>query len=315
MNKKIKSALSISLLILILGLAIYYIYSNIHEFSSLKLLKPEFIVYIVLLFLISYIFISIETQYLIKPLKVNLSFIETYALSIMTGFYNLITPFRGGMAARAIYLKKKHNFSYSNFFATLSATYIVMFFVASIFGLFASYFIYSQKGSYNIILIGIFTVVFLAMIFLMLLPDFSKTRFASSISKKPFLEKFLRVINGWQIIKHNKKIISLIIIVSAFQLILAAISLIFQFSIFGWEISFYEALLISSIGSIGILISITPAGLGIQESITIFTALALGISPSQSLPVAILGRLITTVILFILGPVSSYWLLRNSNNK
>ena len=296
-------------------MAAYYVYSNYHEFSSIKLVNPIFILFIAILFLFAYIFVSLQTIYLLRPLKVNLKFFEAYTLSMMTGFYNLITPFRGGMAARAVYLKKKHNFSYSDFFATLSASYIITFFVAGLIGLIASYLVYAQEGSYNLVLIGIFIVIFLGMIFLMILPDFSKTKYASSISKRPLLQKFLRIINAWHEIKHNKRIISLIFIATTIQLIIATVSLIISFSIFGWQISFADALLISCIGSAGILISITPAGLGIQESITIFTALALGISPSQTIPVSILGRLISTVILFILGPLCSYYLLKRKSKS
>ncbi len=313
MNKKVKQFLSIFVLMIIIALAFYYIYTNYHEFSSLKLENPSFIFFISVLFLVSYVFISIETKYLIKPLKVDLSFIEAYALSIMTGFYNLITPFRGGMAARAIYLKKKHKFSYSDFFASLSASYILMFFVASILGLLSSYLIYQSEGKYNLILIGIFIVVFFGMIFLMVLPDLSSRKFSLSLSNNSIFQKFLKVINGWQVIKHNHFIIIVIIIITLIQILFSSVILYMQFHVFGWEISLSKAILISCIGNLGLLISLTPAGLGINESITIFTALALGISPSQTLPVAILGRLITTVILFILGPISSYYLLKRNS--
>ena len=51
-----------------------------------------------------------------------------------------------------------------------------------------------------------------------------------------------------------------------------------QFKVFGINIPVISALFITSITSLSILISITPANLGIQELITVFSALTLGIT-------------------------------------
>jgi uncharacterized protein (TIRG00374 family) len=88
------------------------------------------------------------------------------------------------------------------------------------------------------------------------------------------------------------------------------IILMLQFKVFGMELSFAKAAYLTAIGGLSLLIQLTPAGLGINEAITVFSASTIGITPAQSLSVAILGRLISVVVLFTLGPLFSYLLMK-----
>ena len=130
------------------------------------------------------------------------------------------------------------------------------------------------------------------------------------ISLPANVNKISRIMNGWHLIKNNKKIIFSIIIFSLLQLLISSYMLYLQFKVFGIDIPFISAVFITSITSLSILISITPANLGIQEAITVFSALTLGISPAQSLSAALLGRVIQMIVLFVLGPIFSYVLFK-----
>ena len=88
-----------------------------------------------------------------------------------------------------------------------------------------------------------------------------------------------------------------------------------QFRVFGFDIDFIKCLFLASLGSLSILISITPAGLGINEAVIVFSALTIGITPAQSLLVALLGRVISFLVLFILGPIFSALLIKHHPNS
>src|SRR3989344_9579156 len=130
-----KKILSVAILLALVALAIFYLQRNIEDFKQLTITNPHFLIAIVLIFLITYIFISIVTTTLLRPLGVNIGKREAFALSIVTGFYNLITPFRGGMAARAVYLKKRYNFAYVGFSSGLLTYLLAFFLVASVLGI------------------------------------------------------------------------------------------------------------------------------------------------------------------------------------
>ncbi|MEK6895097.1 MAG: lysylphosphatidylglycerol synthase transmembrane domain-containing protein [Nanoarchaeota archaeon] len=307
MKKSVKQILSISILLIILAFAAYYIYKNIDSFKELTIVSPHFIVILVIIFLLSYVTITYQTIVILNPFKIKLGFFEGFQLSIITGFYNLITPFRGGMATRAIYLKKKYEFPYTAFLATLSASYIVLFFIFAFFGLVSTYLLYLRVGPFNPIIPLIFLGTFLSMLFIMVFsPRIKET-------KSNWLNRFINVINGWHLIKNNFRTIFMTSIMGILQILIGAFALQIQFSVFGIPLDFVSAMFLTSIGGISIIIAITPANLGVGEVIGVFSALTIGITPTQSLSAAILGRAVQFIVMFILGPIFSYLLLKKKN--
>ncbi|MBS3093784.1 flippase-like domain-containing protein [Candidatus Pacearchaeota archaeon] len=304
MKKFYKRIISILVLIVLTTLAYLYLKNNIETFRSLKIVSPILLLLLIALFLSTYILIAYLTRMILKTMKISISNRESFMLSIVTGFYNLITPLRGGLAARALYLKKNHQFSYTDFISSVAASYVIIFLVASVTGLSTALLIFIKKQIINWILVTIFFIVFLAMMSIIL---FSKKL---KESKYFLINKIIMISNSWNIIRKKPRIIIAVSLIAITQLLISALMLKLQFSVFGFHISFVEALFISSIGSLSLLISITPAGLGINEAITVFSALTLGISPAQSLSAALLGRAAQIIILFILGPIFSFILFR-----
>ena len=222
----------------------------------------------------------------------------------MTGFYNMILPFSGGVATRAVYLKTQHNFSYTNFLALLSASYILIFFISSFFGLVSLFVTYTSlglaSGSMFLAFAGMFVALLIVILFSPKIPE----------TKNNWINKFIGVINSWGLIKKNKGLILVISFLSLCQLILETMCLYLQFKVFGLEVSFIKCLLLSTVGMLALLIQITPAGLGVNEALMVFSAQAIAITPADSLAAALLGRLVVFILLAILGPLSSYLLVR-----
>jgi uncharacterized protein (TIRG00374 family) len=301
----LKKTIGIIIIAIIFGFFAYYIYNHISDFKQLTLVNPIYLAVLVVLFLISYTFIGVVTKTLLHPFNIKLKKLEAFAISITTGFYNLITPFRGGAMIRAAYLKKKHAFSYSDFIATLSASYVIIFFIGSLLGLSSILIIYLTEKIFSSILFFIFLGIFLPMLCIIL--------FSPKVpeSKNKFLNKFINVINGWHLIKNNKKVILVTSLATLINLLIGTLMIYLQFKVFGFDIPLAKALFLTSLGNISLLISITPANLGITEAITIFSANTIGITPVQSLPVTLLGRAIQMATLFILGPIFSIHLLKN----
>ena len=304
MRKLIRGILSFGILLVLIVLAVLYLRENLNEFGKLRFVSPMIIVALVLLFIFGYFLIGIVTKKLLRPLGVYLGVFESFALSIVTGFYNLITPFRGGMAVRAVYLKKKHNFSYTNFFSSLSASYVLIFLSAGIMGLLSSGIIYFNEGIFSPVVSLIFLGVSLSLLFVIIFSP------RMNEGKGFILDKIAKILNGWYLIRKDRGLLFFITIISIFQLLLSSLMLYLEFYVFGIEISFVKALFLSSIGLLGLIIAITPAGLGIQEAVAVFSASTIGISPVESLSVALLGRGVSVVVLFILGPIFSWVLMR-----
>jgi uncharacterized protein (TIRG00374 family) len=309
MNSKLKKAFSIGILAIILFFFFLYISRNIDDFKQLKLVKPSLIILLAVITLLSSTFNGMITDRLVSSFNIKLKFKEWFGLSIITTFYNTITPFRGGMVARAFYLKKRHNFPYTTFLAALAGTYVITFFIASLFGIISLIGLYLLQGIFNYWVLAIYLAFFIPLLIIILIsPKFTET-------KNNFINKFIEVLNGWYLIHKNRKTILAVGLISIIQLLIGASGYIISYSMFEIQVSLVQAIFLSTFGSFAILISITPAGLGISEAVSVFSALVIGITPVQSLTVAILNRAVSTIILFILGPIFSYLLFKNQKTN
>jgi uncharacterized protein (TIRG00374 family) len=308
----LKRILSISLMIVILAFFAYYICNNIHEFKEVKIVNPWRLIFLVIITIFMAVANGLIIKYLLEPFDIKMSFKEWFGLATITTFYNTIMPFRGGLIAKAAYLKKKRGFSFTNFIAMMAGFYVINLFVAALIGGLALAFIYFEYGFYNNIISAVFIIGFVSMLIIILFsPKFREP-------ETWILKKFIQVVNGWHIIKKNKKIILISCLVTILQIILGAIATIISFSLVGFHIEFSKAILLTSLGVFTLLIGITPGNLGITEAVQVFVGLAIGITPAISLTAAIIRRLVSMTITLVLGPIFSYLLLKHnpkSENK
>ena len=304
-----KKLIQYTILLLIVAFFIDYLIKHISDFKKISLINPFWLIPLILLFLLTYYFIGKQTQVLLEPLGVKLRDFEAYMLSIVTGLYNLVTPAYGGMLIRAIYLKNKHKFSYTYFFSVLAGMYVMTFFINSLFGLISLFFIWKIYAIFNTLILLAFLAVFLPLLTIIIFSPKFKER------KNKFLNKFITVINGWLIIKNNKKAILTCLLATTCTLLISAILSIIAYRVFGISLPFIKALFLASISSLLLLVQITPGNLGVSKAVAVFSALVLGLTPAQSLPVAILGRIVQMLVMFTLGPIFSYILLKHKPKK
>ncbi len=133
-----------------------------------------------------------------------------------------------------------------------------------------------QKSTPILLALSIFTIFLLSIII-----------FSPKIKENnnKWLNRFIKVINGWHLIKHNKKIITITIIISAFQVFLTALNNLIAYNIFG-------------------------INLGIGDVINVFTANIIGVPLTEAIAATILLRAINLAVIFILGPIYSYKLIK-----
>ncbi|MGV8152622.1 MAG: lysylphosphatidylglycerol synthase transmembrane domain-containing protein [Candidatus Nanoarchaeia archaeon] len=305
----LKNIIGLLVLIVLLFLFVFYIIKNINEFKSLSFVSPGYILIMIAISGVIIILNAYILKYLLEPFKIKLKFKEYFGLTVITSFYNTILPLRGGLFAKAAYLNKKHSFEISGFVAIMAGIYIINFFVAGAFGLIALFLIHRLFDIFNIIVFLGFLSCFLVSGFIIIFsPKFPET-------KIPFLNTIIKVINGWHSIKSNKKIVLIVFIISSLQLLMGTFFAYFAYQVFGVNIGLAKALLISSIGPLLVVIGITPSGLGINEAVSVFLAISIGISAVESIAVAVISRFASIIISFILGPIYSFILLKHNTDK
>ena len=133
--------------------------------------------------------------------------------------------------------------------------------------------------------------------------------------KNNIINKIINIINGWHSIKSNRKAVFIITLFAFLNLIIGTIGSIITYNIIGVNLNFLQAVFLTSVGSLSVLFAITPGGLGITEAIAVFLASVIGITPVESLTATIIGRVAGILVIFVLGPVFSYLLMKELGLK
>ena len=212
-------------------------------------------------------------------------------------------PFRGGLLVRGYYLKSKFDLPYSSYAAFISAILVLTSWVGSGLGLLSILVIYLTSGLINWFITSAYLLTFLPLGYLV----FFTPRYNPKKHDKQ--NRFMQVVQDWQTIRSNRNMVIKIGVISTLRYIFTGLSAILCFWAFGIDIQYFEGLFIA-ITSSSIIVMLTPAGIGMTESLMIFSAQLLGISTAKSLPVALLGRAIYLAVLLCLGSISSYLLYK-----
>lgn len=296
-----KKTFQIFLVILFSVGLIYFFSTHLAQFQQLALTDFYLLIPIIFLIILQYLIIGLVTQHLLKSFQLQIGIKESFALAVITSFYNIIMPFRAGVAIRAYYLKKKYNFLYKDFLVTISATYLLLFWAGSILGMLSLYFISPSQKTNSELILCFFVIIFTTTTLLMLISP------KLSLKQNAWINRMIKLINNWHFIRHNKRVLFFCAVFSFVQLINTSFLIQLQFGVFGIHINLFKSTFLAVISYMGMLVGITPSGLGIKETLVVVSAATIGIAPIESLSVALLGRLVTVGILCLLGPILSYY--------
>jgi len=296
--------ISISLAFLSVILIGIYFYFNGEVFSEIKKIHPLYAIPIALLGAFSLYINGLFFKTLAKPFGVDVK--EYFWLSVSGSFFNMITPFSGGSAVRAVYMKKKHNLNYSIFLATLFGNYIVVLMTSSFVAFMTFVAIYLQNKIFNLALSIIFAVIFIGTAILITAPHlhFKHENFITS--------KINKIMEGWHLITRHKSMIPKLVVLTLCNLFAYSLINKFAFAGLGIDINFTQAMYMAVVSSLAVFINITPSSIGVTEFLYLYSGTIMGASPGISLIVALVIRALNTLLLAILGPIANY-MLANEN--
>jgi uncharacterized membrane protein YbhN (UPF0104 family) len=284
-----------------------YVSRNLDGFRQLSFANPWLVLIVVLLQVLFLINNGLALKIFLTPFSINLKAREWFGLSAITSFGNYFIPGIGGAASRAVYLKKKYEFPYSKFLGNLAGNYILVFLVNSFVALVALTIAWFVFGFWNWIIFEIFFLIFvIALAFVI-------------FHIRPFKSKYFRkanlVIEGWEQVRKSTRLIFGTILIGLMNVIVFTFLLFLEFRILGFELGMLPASIIAVTSMLSIFVNVTPAGLGIKESLVVLTSTVFGIPPEIAVSVALIDRVINLIVVFVLGPIFSYVLMRKGGGK
>ena len=311
---KKKRTWSFVLTVLITTLIITYIYHNPYFLEPFKDVSP----FILICLVISRVLLQMTNGLLLREIASKFDILltskEWFGLPFVTAMGNYITPFSGGMIARASYLKYRHSFPYARFVSVLGASFLIFFWVASVAGI-ITLMLSLERSAVYWQLVFFFGAVVLTISVVAILPSV----------KLPGNNRLSTVINnsleGWGFIKSDLFLLAKLALYTLANIFINGISFWLAFvALYGTSLSTGKVFLISLFSSFSILVRITPGNLGVFESIVSLSSGILGVGAGLGLITSLLIRAATLIPAFTLGPIFSFLLTRKltahrSDNK
>ncbi|MDO9529023.1 MAG: lysylphosphatidylglycerol synthase transmembrane domain-containing protein [Syntrophales bacterium] len=291
-----------------------YINSQRHLLEYLKNVNLSTVAYLMVIMILFQITNGLILKEIASKFNIRLISKEWFGLPFVTAMGNYITPFSGGMIARASYLKYRHSFPYARFVSVLGASYLIYFWVAGIAGIITLMLPFERSMLYWELIL-FFAGVVLVISSLAMLPTIKipgNNWVAVSLNN---------AIDGWTLIKRDSLLLVKLALYTLANILLTGLTFWLAFvALSDSSLSFGTIFLISLFSSFSILLKITPGNLGISEAIITLSSGILGVGAGLGLLASLLIRAVSLIPIFALGPIFSFVLTREltahrSNNK
>ncbi|OPY04363.1 MAG: hypothetical protein A4E73_03959 [Syntrophaceae bacterium PtaU1.Bin231] len=236
-----------------------------------------------------------------RKFDIHLKWTEWFGLATVTAMGNYLSPFSGGMVARAAYLKNRHDFPYAHFLSMLASNYLIAYGVIGVAGV-AGMSTLSGTESFSWLLVFFFLAILSAILLVLFLPS------ASIGSRHRLLRLMQQALAGMKSIELDSVLLWKLVSLTLFNVLVGTCLFIIAFHSIGTAVPFRIALLIYLLTACTVLINITPGNLGVQEAVTSLAAGILGAGADMGLLAALVVRAVTIIAAFALGPFFSYLL-------
>ena len=302
---KLRQALSLLLILLFAILLIWYVSDNWSSFQSLKITQPYLLIIGLVLVVFTLYSSGSVNETAMEPHGVKLTKHEILGLTAVTRFLGQFFPSYVSASARALYFKKKRGVSYAKFSSSFALTNIMQL---AISGLIACT-IYLSSGqtidkSSAILLVFLITIVITLLIALPTGRLFLALYKLITRYKTGFLERLAAVPVEYSKVKAYPNTLIKTFFWIIVSLILSSLLLVLLYRSLGYDIAFIKAVFIASLLTWSVVLSITPAGIGIREGLMVIAAQIVDVPINETLAVALLLRLVTILTTSL---ISSYY--------
>lgn len=299
--------------IAVVGLLAWYVVTNWESFLEISISQPAWLLASAV-FLIGNIYsVAVATELAIEPHNVFLKRSEAFGLMSITRFSNQFAPNYISTAIRAAYLKRKHKVSYTKFSSSFIITNTLQLLFSGAAILVTYFFINSSAANVDMIwIVAGFLLFFVAILYIPLdwlenlgvkLEKKTKNRIVHRL--RLILTEYIRV-------RSYSSLFIRTILWSAVTLLFSTLVVYAVFHSIGISIDIPSAIIISSLVNWSMVLSITPAGLGIREGLIVVGAQITGYSVEGALVVSLLIRGVTIATTALLSMYYGPRLLKGS---
>ncbi len=250
--------------------------------------------------------LGLKTKRLVGAFKIRLSFTEWFGTAIINNFYNYLAP-KSGTAIVGVYFKNRHNLHYRGYVSLLITSGMITVLASGILGFLASLFMLSKLSQHSLIFIMFYGFMIIVPLALFWVP---KVHFPI----KKIKEKINRFLEGWNVLRKDKRLLSFLFLMDACTIILMAMRYYIMLRMLSVDVNFMKCIVISPFNIIVHVATLVPGAYGIKEAAVGLVSQLTGMGFSSGMLATLSDRIVVMTLTFILGPIFSLILMRKGLN-
>jgi uncharacterized membrane protein YbhN (UPF0104 family) len=286
----------------VLAIFAVYLATNFERYREIFNLSLAALLAIVGLTLVLFAINGLINTWLYRSLAAPINYCEGLGLGLINTLANQL-PFAGGLIVKSVYLKRRYQLAYRDFFSATLALYVCFVAANGGVGLLVLAYLALATGDGGPPLLWAGFAAMLLSLSVLWIP----------LARLTFLPARLRqlvpqIMAGWWVLSKNLPLTGALVAIQILSAALMAGRFWLAFRALSQQVSLAQCLLFSAATVLTQLVSIAPGGLGVREGIVAGMALLLGFDPGVSAVAAGLDRLISTALVLFLGGLATYWL-------
>ena len=307
-SQRLNSIILVLISVGIIAGFLYYLYINADQYINLLHVSAGGLAMLLALSLVQPFLNSLISVYMSRSLGADISQSEGFFLTAASTLANQL-PISGGIVTRGFYLKQKYDLSYAKYFSAMLALFFCSVAVYGILGLaILVYWVIFERISVSpILFIGFGGMAAGLLIFLF---PFHAVRIPNAL-----LKWVQQALDGWLLISKNPVLVVKLLILQTSSMLLMAARYWLAFHMVSQNVTISQVTLFAAASVLTQLVSFAPGGLGVREAIVGGIATALGFDTSVSLVAVGLDRLVSTIMVVVLGWISTVILGRKISEK
>jgi uncharacterized membrane protein YbhN (UPF0104 family) len=306
----LKKIISVLIVVFFLFWVVWYVWNHQAEFLVITRVSLAHLVGLYLIYVILLVCNGLLLKVALEAFGIQIDRVSWLALSAASTFANQFLPARGGLGMRALYLSKMYQVRFVDFVAVIGVTYLMHIVINGIVAIGGIGIAWGQgevlPGSLFGFFLAITVVGLVIQVFSYCLP----------IKSQPVLLRWLyQVCLSWQRLRLVRgitiKLWGLTIALTAATIFQSKLA----FSATSLELSWSGLLVYTASKNLAALVGLTPGGLGIVESISIYLGQILNYATSSALIVQGLIRSVAYTALLLIGPLGVLVLRRRLDDS
>lgn len=278
-----------------------YLRQNADRYRELFHVSGQTLLMMLLLSVLTVVLNGLSNYILYRRLGALVTFNESIGLSTINTLANLLPIVAGGLISIGVYMKKKYTLSYTRYLSAAVALYVIFVATNGLLGNAALVYWKLRGGDVPIGLVLGFCGM-MASLLAFVIP-FNIIRIPGK-----WQQYFTQAVEGWRLFGQSKRVIRQLVMVQIALMFVLAGQLLLAFHSLSQNVTLTHCILFSAVTILTQLISITPDGFGIRESLVAGIAAIFGFDAGASVLAVGLVRLVVLPPVITTGILYTYFL-------